>query len=219
MDPNTHRGPEEYGEPGSPAVPPVPAFGGAQSGSAERARVVRLVSGPYLVTVNPVDGSEIEPCPPGERPAAPGRLDPEERAAAALAAAPPLPPGIARPETALEERTEDTERLVRLLSRGRSVRVTGPSGSGRTRLLDAVATACADLAPMASSGSPATTAPPPTCCTRCSPPSTGPRSTAPTGPRCCAWSPRSARSSSWTTWNSAAPRSMSCSTRPPNAPS
>ncbi|WJY40714.1 ATP-binding protein [Streptomyces sp. P9-2B-2] len=147
MDPNTHRGPEEYGEPGSPAVPPAPAFGGAQSGSAERARVVRLVSGPYLVTVNPVDGSEIEPCPPGERPAAPGRLDAEERAAAALAAAPPLPPGTAAPETALEERTEDTERLVRLLSRGRSVRVTGPSGSGRTRLLDAVATACADLAP------------------------------------------------------------------------
>jgi len=147
MDPNTHRGPEEYGEPGSPAVPPTPAFGGTQSGSAERARVVRLVSGPYLVTVNPVDGSEIEPCPPGERPAAPGRLDAEERAAAALAAAPPLPPGTTAPETALEERTEDTERLVRLLSRGRSVRVTGPSGSGRTRLLDAVATACADLAP------------------------------------------------------------------------
>ncbi|WP_432145920.1 ATP-binding protein [Streptomyces sp. bgisy084] len=150
MDPNTHRGPEEHGEQGGPAVPPAPAFGGAQSGSAERARVVRLVAGRYLVTVNPVDGSEIEPCPPGERPEAPGRLDPGERVAAALAAAPPLPPGptgIAGPETALEERTEDTERLVRLLSRGRSVRVTGPSGSGRTRLLDAVATACGDLAP------------------------------------------------------------------------
>ncbi|MGY5130248.1 ATP-binding protein [Streptomyces nigrescens] len=150
MDPNTHRGPEEYGEQGSPAAPPAPAFGGAQSGSAGLARVVRLVSGPYLVTVNPVDGSEIEPCPPGERPAAPGRLDPQERAAAESAAAPPLPPGpsgFAGPETALEERTEDTERLVRLLSRGRSVRVTGPSGSGRTRLLDAAATACADLAP------------------------------------------------------------------------
>ncbi len=108
------------------------------------------VSGPYLVTVNPVDGSEIEPCPPGERPDAPGRLDPQERAAAARAAAPPLPPGppgFAGHEAALEERTEDTERLVRLLSRGRSVRVTGPSGSGRTRLLDAVAAGCADLAP------------------------------------------------------------------------
>nr|WSX22906.1 ATP-binding protein [Streptomyces tubercidicus] len=150
MDPNTHRGPEEYGEQDSPAVPPAPAFGAAQSGSTGQARVVRLVSGPYLVTVNPVDGSEIEPCPPGERPPAPGRLDPQERAAADRAAAPPQPPspsGSAAHETALEERTEDTERVVRLLSRGRSVRVTGPSGSGRTRLLDAVATACADLAP------------------------------------------------------------------------
>ncbi|MER0482692.1 ATP-binding protein [Streptomyces sp. Edi2] len=150
MDPNSHRGPEEYGEQDRPAGPPAPASGGARSGSGGPARVVRLVSGAYLVTVNPVDGSEIEPCPPGERPEAPSRLDPQERAAAARAAAPPVPPGPPGsdgPESVLEERTEDTERLVRLLSRGRSVRVTGPSGSGRTRLLDAVATACADLAP------------------------------------------------------------------------
>lgn len=150
MDPNTHRGPEEYGEQGNPAEPPAPAFGGAQGGSGGLARVVRLVSGNYLVTVNPVDGSEIAPCPPGERPAAPGKLDAQERAAAARAAAPPLPPGppgSAGYDTVLEERTEDTERLVRLLSRGRSVRLTGPSGSGRTRLLDAVADACTDLAP------------------------------------------------------------------------
>ncbi|MGG7571435.1 ATP-binding protein [Streptomyces sirii] len=150
MDPNTHRGPEEYGEQDTPAEPPAPAFGGAQGGSGGLSRVVRLVSGPYLVTVNPVDGSEIEPCPPGERPAAPGKLDEEERAAADRAAAPPPPPGppgVAGHDAPLEERTEDVERLVRLLSRGRSVRVTGPSGSGRTRLLDAVATACAGLAP------------------------------------------------------------------------
>ncbi|MGW9045656.1 ATP-binding protein [Streptomyces lydicus] len=150
MDPNTHRGPEEYGEQGGAADPPAPVFGAAPGGPGGLARVVRLVSGPYLVTVNPVDGSEIEPCPPGERPAAPGKLDPEERAAAARAAAPPLPPGppgSSAHDGALEERTEDIERLVRLLSRGRSVRVTGPSGSGRTRLLDAVATACGDLAP------------------------------------------------------------------------
>ncbi|MEX2968809.1 ATP-binding protein [Streptomyces sp. C184] len=150
MDPNTHRGPEEHGEQDGPAEPPAPAFGGPQGGSRGTARVVRLVSGAYLVTVNPVDGSEIEPCPPGEVPAAPGRLDQEERAAAARAAAPPLPPGppvSTGQQAVLEERTEDTERLVRLLSRGRSVRVTGPSGSGRTRLLEAVADACADLAP------------------------------------------------------------------------
>ncbi|BDM72213.1 ATPase AAA [Streptomyces nigrescens] len=150
MDPNTHRGPEEYGEQGTPADPPAPAFGGAQSGHGGPARVVRLVSGNYLVTVNPVDGSEIEPCPPGERPAEPVRLSAQERAEAARAAAPPVPPGppgSAGHGTTLEERTEDIERLVRLLSRGRSVRLTGPAGSGRTRLLDAVATACADLAP------------------------------------------------------------------------
>ncbi|MEU5212584.1 ATP-binding protein [Streptomyces sp. NPDC020742] len=150
MDPNPHRGPEEYGEQGGPADPPAPAFGGAPGGSGGPSRMVRLVSGPYLVTVNPVDGSEIEPCPPGERPAAPGKLDPEERAAAARAAAPPVPPGPpghSGQDAELEERTEDVERLVRLLSRGRSVRVTGPSGSGRTRLLDAVAASCADLAP------------------------------------------------------------------------
>ncbi|WP_229332498.1 ATP-binding protein, partial [Streptomyces sp. UNOC14_S4] len=51
------------------------------------------------------------------------------------------------PELPLLERQEERERLVRLLSRGRSVRLTGPSGSGRTALLDAVAADCADLAP------------------------------------------------------------------------
>ncbi len=44
-------------------------------------------------------------------------------------------------------RAEERERLGRLLSRGRSVRLTGPSGSGRTVLLDAVAEDCAGLAP------------------------------------------------------------------------
>ncbi|MFH8571468.1 ATP-binding protein [Streptomyces sp. NPDC017993] len=150
MDRNTHRGSEEYGTQGRPAEPPAPPFGSAPSGSDGPVRVVRLVSGNYLVTVNPVDGSEIEPCPPGERPATPGKLTAKERAAAARAEAPPLPAaprGFAGHEATLEERAEETERLARLLSRGRSVRVTGPRGSGRSRLLDAVATACADLAP------------------------------------------------------------------------
>ncbi|MFF5918663.1 ATP-binding protein [Streptomyces flavochromogenes] len=146
MDP-INRGPEEYGHDGegddarqgrgTPAPAPAPA----------RARVVRLVSGDLLVTVNPVDGSEIEPCPPGHEPAAPRPLTAEERAEAARAAAPPVPPGPAAPTLPLLERQEERERLVGILGRGRSARLSGPAGSGRTALLDAVAADCADLAP------------------------------------------------------------------------
>ncbi|POX56618.1 AAA family ATPase [Streptomyces sp. Ru71] len=151
MDPNT-RGPEEYGHEGDgqpprprPSRDPLtPDLG--QHGPAQ-ARMVQLVSGDLLVTVNPVDGSEIEPCPPAERPGRPTRRSAADRAEADRAAAPPVPPGPARPELPLLGRQEERERLVRLLARGRSVRLTGPAGSGRTRLLDVVAEDCADLAP------------------------------------------------------------------------
>ncbi|MFD4540461.1 ATP-binding protein [Streptomyces bauhiniae] len=111
------------------------------------ARTTRLVCGDFLLTVNPVDGSEIEPCPPHERPAAPAKRTPAARAEYERAALPPAPPGhrVAAPE--LLERQEIRERLVRLLTQGRTVRLTGPGGSGRTALLDLVAEDCADLAP------------------------------------------------------------------------
>ncbi|KQX47356.1 MULTISPECIES: ATP-binding protein [unclassified Streptomyces] len=129
---------QDRGVPGpAPAAAPAPA----------RARVVRLVSGDLLVTVNPVDGSEIEACPPGREPAAPRPRTPEERAEAARAAAPPVPPGPAAPPLPLLERQEQRDRLAGILGRGRSARLTGPAGSGRTALLDAVAADCAGLAP------------------------------------------------------------------------
>ncbi|MEF9885435.1 ATP-binding protein [Streptomyces sp. P9-A4] len=129
---------QDRGVPGpAPAAAPVPA----------RARVVRLVSGDLLVTVNPVDGSEIEACPPGREPAAPRPRTPEERAEAARAAAPPVPPGPAAPQLPLLERQEQRDRLAGVLGRGRSARLTGPAGSGRTALLDAVAADCEGLAP------------------------------------------------------------------------
>ncbi|MCH5676382.1 ATP-binding protein [Streptomyces gilvus] len=151
MDPN-NRGPEEYGHDGDGGSPrPRPPRDSLTSDFGQPApvlaRTVQLVTGDYLLTVNPVDGSEIEICPPGERPGRPEKLTPAERAEVARAAKAPVPPGPALPVLPLLERQDDRERLVRLLARGRSVRLTGPAGSGRTALLDLVAEDCSDLAP------------------------------------------------------------------------
>ncbi|MFE9453325.1 ATP-binding protein [Streptomyces sp. NPDC006739] len=151
MDP-INRGPGEHGQDGDGSAPrqrpPRESLTSDFGQSAPAlARTVQLVSGDYLLTVNPVDGSEIEICPPGERPGRPAKLSPAERAETARAARPPVPAGPARPELPLLERQDERERLVRLLARGRSVRLTGPAGSGRSALLDLVAEDCADLAP------------------------------------------------------------------------
>ncbi|MEU8628191.1 ATP-binding protein [Streptomyces sp. NPDC048669] len=154
MDP-THRGPDEFGHDSNGSAqdagrrrpsrdPLTPDFG---QQTPQQARVVPLISGDLLLTINPVDGSEVEPCRPGERPAEPVRRTPAERADRERSAAPPVPPGPPVLQLPLLERDDERERLVRLLARGRSVRLTGPAGSGRTALLDAVAADCAQLAP------------------------------------------------------------------------
>ncbi|MER7636896.1 ATP-binding protein [Streptomyces sp. NPDC126522] len=151
MDP-IDRGPEEYGHDGDdtssrqrpPREPLTPDFG---QHTPALARTVQLVTGDFLLTVNPVDGSEIEVCPPPRRPGTPAKRGAADRAETDRAARPPVPPGLNRPALPLLERQEERERLVRLLARGRSVRLTGPSGSGRTSLLDLVAEDCLDLAP------------------------------------------------------------------------
>ncbi|MCK1819612.1 ATP-binding protein [Streptomyces sp. XM83C] len=152
MDPNT-LGPEEHGHgsDGHPSRPRpsrdplAPDLG--QHATPVPARTAQLVTGDLLLTVNPVDGSEIELCPPAERPERPAKSTPAERTESARAARPPVPPGPASPVLGLVGRQEEREQLVRLLARGRSVRLTGPGGSGRTSLLDLVAEDCADLAP------------------------------------------------------------------------
>ena len=112
------------------------AGGGAESGKGP-ARIVQLVAGELLLTVNPVDGSEVEPCPPGMRTSSPTKLPATER---------PAVPGPAG-QPPLLEREEERSRLAGLLACGRSVRVTGAPGSGRTALLDAVAVDVAGLPP------------------------------------------------------------------------
>ncbi|NDZ91365.1 ATP-binding protein, partial [Streptomyces sp. SID10115] len=166
MDP-MNRGPEEHGHDGVGGIDGINGIDGIDDDGSARpgrpprdsltpdfgqpapalARTVQVVSGDFLLTVNPVDGSEIEPCPPGERPAPPGKRSAADRAELRRASMPPVPPGPALPRLPLLERQEERERLVRLLARGRSVRLTGPAGSGRTALLNAVADDCEDLAP------------------------------------------------------------------------
>ncbi|MEU5598679.1 ATP-binding protein [Streptomyces sp. NPDC020298] len=151
MDP-INRGPEDHGHDTAGSAPRqrppreslTNDFG--QSTPA-LARTVQLVTGDFLLTVNPVDGSEIEPCPPGAQPGTPAKLATAERAATDRAARAPVPPGPTQPPLPLLERQDEREQLVRLLARGRSVRLTGPAGSGRTALLDLVADDCSDLAP------------------------------------------------------------------------
>ncbi|MFE5517870.1 ATP-binding protein [Streptomyces virginiae] len=130
----------------APAAPTAPATPGTPA-AAGPARVVSLTAGGFALTVNPVDGSEIEPLRPGTEPALPAKRDAAARAARTAAARPPALPGPAALVRPLQAREEERERLVRLLGRGRSVRLTGPSGSGRSTLLDAVADRCAGLAP------------------------------------------------------------------------
>lgn len=130
----------------APAAPTAPATPGTPA-AVGPARVVSLTAGGFALTVNPVDGSEIEPLRPGTEPPRPAKRDAAARAARTAAARPPVLPGPAAPARPLRAREEEQERLVRLLGRGRSVRLTGPSGSGRSALLDAVADRCAGLAP------------------------------------------------------------------------
>ncbi|MFD8736934.1 ATP-binding protein [Streptomyces sp. NPDC059618] len=151
MDP-IDRGSEDYGHDDEgqvtrPRPPRDPLAADLGQHKPAPVRTVRLVAGEFALTVNPVDGSEIENCPPHERPGTPAKYSAEERAELARAAQPPVPPGPAQPRLPLLERQEEREQVVRLLARGRSVRLTGPSGSGRTVLLDAVAEDCVDLAP------------------------------------------------------------------------
>ncbi|MHA6762925.1 ATP-binding protein [Streptacidiphilus sp. PAMC 29251] len=114
----------------APAPLELPQGETATDGST---RTGTVVTGGLQLAVNAPDGSTAADCPPGLQPqATPAPADPTVR------------PRVA---SGLLERDALCERLRGQLLQGRSVRLIGPQGSGRSAILDAVATACAGLAP------------------------------------------------------------------------
>lgn len=99
-----------------------------------RRRTGEVAAGDLLLTVNGPEGSAVEPLPEHRRPQ------------------PPTPRNDAHGPVryaagGLLEREEQCARLRELLVQGRSVRLTGPHGSGRSAVLEAVAASCAGLLP------------------------------------------------------------------------
>ncbi|MER8101688.1 ATP-binding protein [Kitasatospora sp. NPDC094016] len=117
---------------------------------AARTRGGELVSGALLVGVGAPDGSEVRPCPEEWRPR-PRRIERSEPARGPVGgvgrAVGPLALGAGPADLPLLDREADVAELLGLLAEGRSIRLVGQAGSGRSALLSAVAEAAADLAP------------------------------------------------------------------------
>ncbi|MEU6214941.1 ATP-binding protein [Streptomyces sp. NPDC047023] len=106
---------------------------------------VCVTAGGYTLTVNPADSTEISPSQ--QLVPAPVKRSTADRALQRTLALAPTPPGPKTPALPLLERDTERSKLTSLLRQGRSARLTGPAGSGRTALLDALAEDCAALAP------------------------------------------------------------------------
>ncbi|MCU7822815.1 ATP-binding protein [Kitasatospora sp. DSM 101779] len=114
-----------------------------------RPRTGEVVSGDLLLAVGGPDGSEARPCPDGWRPE-PRRVRDRRQDRPELGPSPavgPLAMGSAAADLPLLDREDDIARLVAALSEGRSIRLVGQAGSGRSTLLAAVADAAAGIAP------------------------------------------------------------------------
>ncbi|MGC0422956.1 hypothetical protein [Embleya sp. AB8] len=97
-----------------------PALGPERGGSDEpAATVLQLIAGDLMLTFGGADGTDASPLPAGSRPPQPSKLP----ASAPADEPPPLGRGVELAE------------LTGLLQRGTSVRIGGPSSSGRSTLL------------------------------------------------------------------------------------
>ncbi|MEY9945955.1 ATP-binding protein [Kitasatospora sp. GAS1066B] len=119
-----------------------------------RGRSGDLVAGRYLVTVGGPDGADIQPCPPEYRPAPRRRPTGGQRQVGRAAAGPgptpavgPLALGSGPGDLPLLDREAEVAQLLGKLAEGRSIRLLGEPGSGRSALLAAVVAGAGELAP------------------------------------------------------------------------
>ncbi|MGW6912291.1 ATP-binding protein [Kitasatospora sp. NPDC054939] len=114
-----------------------------------RTRSGELVAGGLLVAIGTPEGSEARPCPEEwrPRPRRTGPGGPARGASGGDRAVGPLALGAGPADLPLLDREADIAQLLGLLAEGRSVRLVGQAGSGRSALLSAVAEAAAGLAP------------------------------------------------------------------------
>ncbi|MDR3033028.1 MAG: ATP-binding protein, partial [Kitasatospora sp.] len=118
-------------------------------GDGVRPRSGELVSGERLVVVGGPEGSEARHCPDEWMPQ-PRRIRGLVQARPELGPSPavgPLALGTGPADLRLLDREGDIAALLEQLRAGRSVRLLGQAGSGRSALLTAVAEAAAELAP------------------------------------------------------------------------
>ena len=117
-------------------------------------RAGTLVSGRYLVTVGGPDGSDVQPCPPEQRPTAQLLAADAQRPAGRTALGPgpspavgPLALGAGPGDLPLLDREAEVAELLGKLAEGRSIRLIGEQGSGCSALLSAVVEGAGGLAP------------------------------------------------------------------------
>ncbi|GAA4864674.1 ATP-binding protein [Kitasatospora terrestris] len=114
-----------------------------------RPRTGEVVSGERLLTVGGPDGSEARRCPEEWMPQ-PRRVRSLVQARPDLgpaSAVGPLAMGAGHGDLPLLDRESDIAQLLGRLAEGRSIRLVGQAGSGRSALLAAVAEAAGELAP------------------------------------------------------------------------
>lgn len=117
-------------------------------------RAGTLVSGRHLVTVGGPDGSDVQPCPPEQRPAVQLLAGDTQRQGGRTALGPgpspavgPLALGAGPGDLPLLDREAEVAQLLGKLAEGRSVRLVGEQGSGCSALLSAVVESAGDIAP------------------------------------------------------------------------